>query len=104
MITVRTYSTRQQICNVLMKDDQTAASTAWIHTAHTSCSANTGKYRPVSGFKWDLPFSFITITSMDLVMNWRLVLVDGLDVSIDGALLGLAVMLASQVHQSPARE
>lgn len=38
MIRLRTYSTRQQISNVLVKDDQTATVAAWIHTARTSCS------------------------------------------------------------------
>lgn len=104
MITVRTYSTRQQIYNVLMKDDETAASAAWIRAAHTSCSGNTGMYRPVSGFKWELPLSFITIASMDLLMNESLVIVEGPDVNTDGALLNLAVKLASLVHQPPAQE
>lgn len=38
----RTYSTRQQISNVLVEDDQTSTGAARINTAQPSCSNNTG--------------------------------------------------------------
>lgn len=34
---LRTYSTRKQIRDVLMKDDEAQTGAAWIHTADTSC-------------------------------------------------------------------
>lgn len=38
MRSVRTYSSWQQICNVLMEDDQPATGTARVHAAQTSCN------------------------------------------------------------------
>lgn len=55
----KAHPTRQQVCNVLMEDDQTATSTAGIHAAHASYSE---RLKPLGFF-----FVKINITARSLL-------------------------------------